>query len=114
MTAIGFVILAGAGAVVRWQIGQRLPRPLGTLLVNIAGAFLLALLIDPEAGPTVGANSHSDLIYGGAGIGALTTFSTLIHELRELARGNRIQLFAYLGATIIFGIGAAWLGLQIN
>ena len=76
MTAALFGLAAGTGALLRWQAGRLLPRPLATLAVNVVGAFALGLL-----------SSASDpvmTIAGAGGLGALTTFSTLADDIRQL------------------------------
>lgn len=106
MTAFALCALAACGAMVRWRAGVVLPRPLATLLVNIIGAFLLAAFVDSQGG--------SDVAVGVGGIGALTTFSTVVDDLGELWAIRRSRAFAYGAATIVLGVGAAWLGLQIS
>jgi len=76
------------------------------LLVNIIGAFLLAAFEDSQSG--------SDVAVGVGGIGALTTFSTVVDDLGELWAIRRSRAVAYGVATIVLGVGAAWLGLQIS
>ena len=44
MIAALFGVAAGSGALLRWQAGRLLPRPLATLGVNLVGAFALGLL----------------------------------------------------------------------
>ena len=46
-TVVLFGLAAGAGALLRWQAGRRLPRPLATLAINVVGAFALGLLSGP-------------------------------------------------------------------
>jgi len=105
ITAGAFTLAASIGALVRWQIGVRLPRPMGTLVVNLAGAFALGLIVSwAPPGATV---------IGVAGIGATTTFSTLVADLVDLWEHNRIDALAYGLTTIVAGIGAAALGIAI-
>lgn len=106
MTAVAFCALAACGAVTRWRTAAVLPRPLATLLVNIIGAFLLASLVDSQGG--------SDAAVGVGGIGALTTFSTVVDDLGALWAIRRWHAVAYGTVTIVFGVGAAWIGLQIS
>jgi CrcB protein len=106
MTTLAFCVLAGSGAVLRWRTVALLPRPIGTLLVNIVGAFLLAVLADSQGG--------SDLAVGVGGIGAFTTFSTLVDDLGVLWNDQRRHAVAYGAATVVLGVGAAWLGLQVS
>lgn len=98
---LGGIALGGAGgALVRALAGRLLQTdfPLATLLVNIAGSFLLACLhgmVEPDA-----AALHALL---GAGFcGALTTFSTFILETAILLRiGQRRRAAVYVAATLV-------------
>ena len=105
MTVVLFGLAAGAGALLRWQAGRLLPRPLATLAVNVAGAFALGLLSE-AAGPVV-------TVVGVGGLGALTTFSTLADDIRHLAEHSYARATAYLAATLVLGLGAAAAGLAM-
>jgi len=48
-----------------------------------------------------------------AGIGALTTFSTFVAELFEIHQIDRGWAWRYGGATFVFGVAAAWIGLTL-
>ncbi len=101
----GFVALASAATIIRWKLSVALRRPYGTLLVNVAGAFALGWLSSaPQAAQTV---------VGVAGLGALTTFSTLVFELVELWDSDRPALWVYASLTLGLGLPAAWVGLQL-
>ena len=53
------------------------------------------------------------MVVGVGGVGALTTFSTLADDIRELSVAEQAQpaAAAYLVATLILGLGAAAAGL---
>ncbi len=106
LAAIGFATLAGAGTLVRWDLAGRLPRPMGTLLVNLAGTFAL--------GASSGLGSLGATLVGTAALGALTTFSTLMLELVELWETDRRRSVIYGLATAAGGLAAAWLGLAAS
>ncbi|RBY76488.1 CrcB family protein [Blastococcus sp. TF02-09] len=75
----------------------------GTLAVNVAGSALLGLLLGLAGVPAWGT-----ALLGTGFCGALTTFSTLGAELVRLAeQGDRGPAAAYLGGTVVLGIGAA-------
>ena len=103
MTAVLFGLAAGAGALLRWQAGRRLPRPLATLAVNVVGAFAVSLLS--------GAGDPVATVVGAGGLGALTTFSTLADDIRNLWAASAAKAAAYVATTLILGIGAAAAGL---
>ena len=106
MTALLFVGAAAGGALVRWQVGLRLPPPLGTLVVNIVGAFALGL-VEHWSSPEL-------TVIGVGGLGALTTFSTLSDDLVGLVSRRPLAAVGYLTATFIGGLGAASLGMAIG
>lgn len=48
-------------------------------------------------------------------LGALSTFSTVVAQVVEdLRRTRRRDAAIYLGASLVAGVGAAWLGLRIG
>ncbi len=106
MTAAMVAVAAGVGAVLRWRVGLALPRPLGTLAVNLTGAFALGL-IDHWTTPDV-------TVVGVGAIGAFTTFSTLSDDLVGLAVRRPVAAGAYLTVTLIGGLGAAALGMAVG
>ena len=106
MTAVLFAVAAGTGTLIRWRIGLALPAPFGTLVVNIVGAFGLGL-VDHWGGPEL-------TVVGVAGMGALTTFSTISDDVVGLALRRPVAAIAYLVVTIAGGLGAAALGMAMG
>jgi fluoride exporter len=107
----GVALLGGLGALARFGltllVADRLhPHfPLGTLVVNVSGAFLLGFL----AGTAVGGDGR--LILGFGGIGAYTTFSTWMLETQRVGELGRQQMaVANLVLSIVLGLGAVALG----
>ena len=103
MIAVLFGVAAGSGALLRWQAGRLLPRPVATLGVNLVGAFALGLLSN-ATDPLV-------TVAGVGGLGALTTFSTLADDIRQLWAAGRALAVAYTATTLALGLAAAWAGL---
>ncbi len=106
MTALGFVVLAVAGTLLRAATAQRFNFPTwpwGTLAVNVLGSFALGLL--------AGAGNPMMTAVGIGGLGALTTLSTLAAELTALTRPRAI---AYAAVTLVLGLAAAAGGLAIS
>ena len=105
ITAAAFVAVAAAGAWARWSLSLALPRPLGTLLANVVGAFLLGLVAawSPPALTVVGVG----------GLGAFTTFSTLADDVVVSAEADPVGAVAYVVVTLVGGIGAAAAGLAL-
>ncbi len=100
-----FVVVAAVATLVRWQLGEWLPRPTGTFVANMVGAFVL--------GWVSGSSDSTDTIVGVAALGSLTTFSTLSLELVELWPVRRSAAAGYLALTVAAGVGLAWLGLAL-
>ena len=106
MTALGFAVLAVAGAMVRAAAAQRLNSPTwpwGTLVVNVAGSFALGLL--------AGTGNPMMTAVGIGGLGSLTTLSTFAVELTALSRKRAI---AYAAISLTLGLAAAATGLAMS
>jgi CrcB protein len=106
VTALGFVVLAVAGTLVRAATALRFNSPTwpwGTLGVNVLGSFALGLL--------AGAGNPVMTAVGIGGLGSLTTLSTLAVELTALSRPRAI---AYAAVTLTLGLAAATAGLIIS
>ena len=75
--------------------------PWATFLVNVAGAFVLGLVI------ARGVRGYRRELLGAGFCGALTTFSTLQLELLGMLDAGRVALaLAYAGASIAAGLAA--------
>lgn len=87
--------------------------PFNTLFINVLGAFLLAFLLTIlldlwELDPDIRLGITTGLL------GAFTTFSTLCKETVGLfERGDFFTAIWYLIATIMLGLGAAYLGVTV-
>jgi CrcB protein len=111
----GIGLLGGLGAVARFAVdgavAQRLATgsPLGTLVVNVGGAFALGIL--------VGAAVHGDAyrLAGTGLLGAYTTFSTWMFESQRLAEDGELG-FALLNlmVSLVLGLVAAWAGRRLG
>jgi len=112
---VGLVVLGGGGAVGRFTIDTAISArregafPLGTFLVNIAGAFGLGLLTGAQVTGTW-------LFVVGTGLlGSFTTFSTWMFESERLAEdGEDAAAFVSLAVSIAAGLGAAGAGWLIG
>ena len=83
--------------------------PLGTLLVNLSGAFVLGVLVG------IALQGDAYLLAGTAVIGSYTTFSTWMLESHRLAEdGRRRLLAANVVLSLLLGVGAAALGRLIG
>ena len=118
MRALVAVVVGGLfGTGLRLGVDLLLPHggdvfPLGTLIVNLAGAFALAVLIGrvwPRA---------SDWLKAGLGpglLGSFTTFSALAVSAVELTdAGAGWTAAAYVAASLLGGVAVAALGLRLG
>jgi CrcB protein len=109
VSAIAIGAGGACGALVRALLGRWIQTdfPYATLIVNIAGSFILA-----AAATGLPAGSGLIQAFIGAGFcGALTTFSTFILETVILFRsGFRRRAVVYLTATLLLCCLASWIG----
>lgn len=116
-----FLVMVGAavGAPLRYLTDRAVQTrhdtvfPWGTFTVNITGALILGFL----AGTTLagGASRDLQLALGTGFCGALTTYSTFSYEtLRLLEDGSRFFALANVAASIVAGLGAAFIGAAIS
>jgi CrcB protein len=109
ITVAAFALAAVAGALTRAEVGHRLNRdhPLGTLTVNVFGAFALGLL--------AGASNPVLTVVGVGGLGTLTTFSSFARDAVALVEEGRVRAaLAYVAATVGLGLAAAGAGLALG
>jgi len=115
---IGVAFLGGCGALARFGltllVADRLhPHlPLGTMAVNVSGAFLLGLL----AGASVEGDAR--LLFGVGLLGAYTTFSTWMVETQRIGEAGKRRI-AVLDVALSVALGLAavalgrWIGTQL-
>ncbi|MBE8470351.1 fluoride efflux transporter FluC [Streptomyces justiciae] len=81
--------------------------PWGTFAVNVTGCLLLGLI-------TGAAGAHVQLLLGTGLCGALTTYSTFSYETLRLAEtGAGLYALANVGASLVAGLGAAYVGVEL-
>lgn len=116
MTWIWIAVAGASGALARHTInlavGAR-PFPVATLAINIAGSFLLGLLLQVASTGRIPPQVATALAVGF--LGGLTTYSTFSVEAFTLGRTDRLALAAvYLSASVVGGILAAGLGYRLG
>ncbi|OJX70210.1 MAG: chromosome condensation protein CrcB [Micrococcales bacterium 73-13] len=122
MTPLAFLVLAlagGLGAACRLLLDgvvrsrARGALPIGTILINLSGSFLLGLIAGLTAAAALPEEVH--LVVGAGFLGGYTTFSTASFETVRLLQERRRLLAALNGlgvlvaATALAGAGL-WLG----
>ena len=116
------VVLAGAGlgGLSRYVAGTWIAAryggrfPLGTLLINVSGAFLIGVLmtllterLDPHP------NWRLFLVVGI--LGGYTTFSTFEYETYQAVRdGARWMGMLYVTGSVLLGYLGVWLGVALT
>jgi len=115
------VVAAGGlvGSLARAGMAELLPPsagalPWGTLAANLTGSFALALalVLMLERGRP---RPYARLFLGVGVLGGYTTFSTLTVETDLLVRDGHAGIAAaYLAATVVLGLAAAWAGLAVG
>lgn len=110
MRLIYFFLASGLGAITRYLIDSQMRRlfnfPIGILIVNTLGSFLLGVVVREEA----------DIAFAIVGFcGALTTWSAFALDLDDQRRGGKGRDFL-LNIALNFGISivAMLLGLWVS
>ena len=110
MTPLLVALGAAVGAVTRFWVGHHLDGrvPWGTLLVNVAGSFVLGVVVGAEA-------SGAALALLGTGFcGGLTTYSAFAVHTRDHARDHGTPAgAAYAATTVVLALAACALGFAL-
>ena len=105
------VILVGIGgaigSVLRFELSKLKPRagiPMGTLLVNVSGSLLFAIIVFSHA--------PSDIMYlvGVGGLGGFTTFSTFSYETFRMFENHD---YYTMGVNILLSMGGSLAGVVL-
>ena len=118
MTAVLVMLGAAVGAPLRYLADRSVQArhdsvfPWGTFTVNIAGSFVLGVLIRGVALHAVPGSVNALL---GTGLcGALTTYSTFGFEtVRLLEERARTYAVLNVAASVVAGLGAAFCGIAV-
>ncbi len=117
---IALVGVSGAlGAVSRYLLGRFIAErvisqfPLGTLIINVTGAFLIGVLFALVGHKIISTGQQTILATGF--LGGYTTFSTMSWEGVQIARsGNTVNSMLYLGGSLVLGLACAAAGLVLG
>jgi fluoride exporter len=111
-------VLGGVGAVLRWAVDARVRRtagpgarglPVGILVVNLTGTFVLGAL----SGAGVGGDAL--LLAGVALVGSYTTYSTWVVDcVGAWTAGRRGPAVANALVSLVAGLGAVALGRLVG
>jgi CrcB protein len=113
-----YIALGSAlGGVTRYLLGGLIQRttegtfPIGTLVVNVTGSFLLGLLYRYAADSAAITPEIRAMLTIGI-CGGYTTFSTFSYEtVRLLEDGEITRALSYVGLSVVLSVGGAMLGI---
>lgn len=118
MTPLLVFVGAGIGGVARYGISRWMMGtagtafPWGTLTVNVVGSFLITFGIGWMH--TRGMSLARQDFFAAGICGGFTTFSALsVETLRMIESGQWQRAGAYIGLTLVLGLGAALAGLRL-
>jgi CrcB protein len=106
LVALGAAFGAPARFVIDNQFRKYTNKPFGIFTINVLGSFLIGL--------TGGSSENWHNLIAVGFLGAFTTWSTFMLDLYlafQLKRYREVTI--NLGASLIFGLLAAWCGLQL-
>lgn len=114
-----YIALAGAlGSLARYGVGAGMQRavgarfPWGTLLINVAGSFLIGLFMAVFAARGQ-LDSRARLAITIGFLGGFTTYSSFALETVSLIERRQTAAAAlYVGVTLVTGALACWAGLR--
>lgn len=86
--------------------------PVGTLFVNVLGAFLMGAVVE-YCTQRIGVPGHLKLFLTTGILGGFTTFSTFMLEISVLhGRGETLAAIFYAACSIVLGLAAIYLGMM--
>lgn len=108
------------GTAARVLASQAFPRwqgiPVGILIINLIGSFLLGCLLEVllGRGDDIGGRRSARLLLGTGVLGGFTTYSAISLDAASLIlHGHRGLGGAYALGSVVLGAGAGWAGIRI-
>ena len=108
-SAVGGVARFAVAALVQQSASANFP--VGTLVVNISGSFLLGFLFRYSLATSAISLEVRALMTAGF-CGGYTTFSTFSYDtILLLEEGRSARAGAYIGLSVLLSLAATWLGI---
>ncbi len=111
---------AAAGGLARYVIGLAVMQrfggrfPLGTLVVNVSGCFLIGVVVTVLA-ERLDLHPNWRLLLVVGILGGYTTFSSFGYETYQAVRGGAAWVgLANVVASVVLGYVAVWLGIVLT
>ena len=111
-------LAGGLGALSRFGVSELCKTfwngtfPLGTLLVNLAGCFLLGVVVGLSSERL---SDQTKSIVGTGFLGALTTFSTFgVETMKAIDEGKHLVAISNVGINVIAGLVLAAFGMAVG
>jgi fluoride exporter len=110
---IGGVARYVAGAWIMGKYGGRFP--LGTLIINVTGSFLIGVLMTLLTERLLHPHPNWRLFLVVGILGGYTTFSSFEYETYQAVRdGARWMSIVYMAASVALGYIGVWLGAVLT
>lgn len=116
---VGIALMGGLGAAMRFLVDSwltarnRLPMPLGTVVVNASACFLIGLLTG--LGSRLPAVAAVAPLLGTGLLGGYSTFSTASVEGARLLRAGRpVAGAVHAGGMIVLSLTSGWVGILLG
>ena len=120
MKLLAMVVVGGAaGSLARYGMGEWLnpghDLPVGTLVVNVTGSFVLGALLTVLAarGDDSGRRREARLLLGTGFLGGYTTYSALAVDTQRLLRDDVALGLTYGLGSVVLGLVAAAAGIAV-
>jgi len=119
------ILLVGAGgfmgSILRYLVSGYIQQstksidfPYGTLAVNLIGCFVIGFLAQLAEARGMFTSESRSFVFVGI-LGGFTTFSSFGNETLNLARDSQLMnALANVGANVILGLFAVWLGRTVS
>ncbi len=109
------------GTTARYLLSSAIPDldgvPIGILLINVSGAFLLGFFLEAldRRGPATDARRKLRLFVGTGIIGGYTTYGTLVMGVVLLLHeGHTLTALSYATGTVVLGVAGALGGTALG